>query len=115
MLIYIKILRRIDLKIALSEQQFNLFFFFENIWNTISFLVFWERNKKGKLGKNKLWLLLFFRKISTEAEYMQIIVICHLDLRSYDHFHNILRLFEVLPNPSFTTSETMLDYYLQTW
>ena len=28
------------------------------------------------------------------------------------HFHNVLRLFDVLPNYPFTTSETMLDYYL---
>ena len=30
----------------------------------------------------------------------------------YNHFHNILRLFDVLPNFPFTTSETMGDYYL---
>ena len=34
---------------------------------------------------------------------------------SYNHFHNILKLFKVLPNFPFTTSETMRDYYLQTW
>ena len=33
----------------------------------------------------------------------------------YNQFHNILRIFDVLPNFSFTTSETMCDYYLQTW
>ena len=27
----------------------------------------------------------------------------------YNHFHNILRLFDVLPNFSFTTSEMMRD------
>ena len=32
----------------------------------------------------------------------------------YNHFHNILRLFDVLPNFPFTISETMPDYYLQT-
>ena len=31
---------------------------------------------------------------------------------SYNQFHNILRLFDVLPNFPFTTSETMGDYYL---
>ena len=30
----------------------------------------------------------------------------------YNHFHNILRLFDVLPNFPFTTSEAMGDYYL---
>ena len=31
---------------------------------------------------------------------------------TYNKFHNILRLFDVLPNFPFTTSETMRDYYL---
>ena len=30
-------------------------------------------------------------------------------------FHNILRLFHVLPNSPITTNETMCDYYLKTW
>ena len=34
---------------------------------------------------------------------------------SYNQFHNILRLFDVLPNFPFTTSETMCDNYLQPW
>ena len=34
---------------------------------------------------------------------------------SYNHLHNILRIFDVLPNFPFTTSEPMRDYYLQTW
>ena len=29
---------------------------------------------------------------------------------AYNHFHNILRLFDVLPNFTFATSETMSDY-----
>ena len=32
--------------------------------------------------------------------------------KTINHFHNILRLFDVLPNFLFTTSETMHDYYL---
>ena len=31
---------------------------------------------------------------------------------TYNHFLNILRLFNVLTNFPFTTSETMRDYYL---
>ena len=34
---------------------------------------------------------------------------------TYNQFHNILRLFDVLPNFPFTTSETMGDCFLQTW
>ena len=33
-------------------------------------------------------------------------------LRIYNQFHNIFRLFDVLPNFPFTTRETMRDYYL---
>ena len=33
----------------------------------------------------------------------------------YNQFHNIMRLFDVLRNFSFTTSETMCDYYLYIW
>ena len=35
--------------------------------------------------------------------------------RVFNHSHNISRLFDVLPNFSFTTSEIMREYYLQTW
>ena len=31
---------------------------------------------------------------------------------TYNDFHNILRLFDVLPNFPFTTSETLGGYYL---
>ena len=34
---------------------------------------------------------------------------------TYNHFHDILRLFDVLPNFLFTISETMRNYYLYTW
>ena len=34
---------------------------------------------------------------------------------NYSHFHNNVRLFDVLPNFLFTTSETMGYYYLQAW
>ena len=34
---------------------------------------------------------------------------------SYNHFHNILRLFDFLPNFPVTKSETMGDYFLKTW
>ena len=33
-------------------------------------------------------------------------------LTFYNYFHNILRLFDVLPNFAITTSETIRDYYL---
>ena len=43
--------------------------------------------------------------------------ICQFQLKlgTYNHFHDILRLFDVLLNFPFTTSETIGDYYLQAW
>ena len=38
-----------------------------------------------------------------------------LSLSQLQQFHNIMRLFDVLSNFPFTTSETMGDYFLQTW
>ena len=32
-----------------------------------------------------------------------------------NHFHDILKHFDVLPNFILNTSKTMLDYYLQIW
>ena len=40
------------------------------------------------------------------------IIILKLKFGTYNYFHNILRLFDVLPNFAFTTSETMRNYYL---
>ena len=34
---------------------------------------------------------------------------------AHNQFHNILRLFGVLPNFPFITSKTMCDYHLYTW
>ena len=34
---------------------------------------------------------------------------------TYNQFHNIFRLFNVLPNFPFTRNETMSDHYLETW
>ena len=36
----------------------------------------------------------------------------HSAIESYNHFHNILILFDDLPNFPFTASETMRNYYL---
>ena len=33
-------------------------------------------------------------------------------LLTYNDFHNILSLFDILPNFTFPTSERMLDYYI---
>ena len=41
-----------------------------------------------------------------------LVSIAHPLRPTYNQFHNILRLFDVLPSFPFTTSETMGDYYL---
>ena len=35
--------------------------------------------------------------------------------KTFNHFHNILRLFDVLPNLPFNAYETMGDYCLKAW
>ena len=44
------------------------------------------------------------------ANQVQLLIFIALEI--YNHFHNILRFFDVLPNFSFTASETIDDYYL---
>ena len=54
--------------------------------------------------------LLFWYMLGLLGEYN---VRTHRELPSNsNHFNNILRLFDVLPNFLFTTSETMRDYYV---
>ena len=43
---------------------------------------------------------------------MLIEIALYSSLKTYNQFYNILRLFDVLPNFPFTTSETVGDYYL---
>ena len=50
----------------------------------------------------------FFLEISSKNQNFLL----KLNFRTYNQFHNILKLFDVLPNFIFTTSETMGDYYL---
>ena len=45
---------------------------------------------------------------------IEIIVKFHF-YGTYNQFHNILRLFDVLPIFPYTTNETMDHYYLQIW
>ena len=51
-----------------------------------------------------------------DSSYCKLVIpgrqeITQLQLASYNHFHNILRLFDDLLNITFTTSETMRDCY----
>ena len=46
--------------------------------------------------------------LSAKSHKMQLAI----NGETYIHFHNILILFDVLPNLLFTTGETMRDYYL---
>ena len=56
-----------------------------------------------------------FNFIGVFSQTFQIIFSDFTELNhviDYNHFHNILRLFNDLTNFCFTTSETMRDYYL---
>ena len=52
-----------------------------------------------------IYIMLFKYALNIYEDHRHISII-------YNHFHNILILFDVLPNFPFTTSETMRDYYL---
>ena len=68
---------------------------------TLESLVFWVKTtvRFRNLQINKI--------LNTDANRVFQIQF-HFD----NQFHNILRLFDVLPTFPFTTSETMGDYYL---
>ena len=58
------------------------------------------------INQNQLILLFFDNRGDTpwgiQGERVQF----------YKHFHYIMRIFNVLKNSAFTTSETICDYYL---
>ena len=65
----------------------------------------------------KLTMLTFWTKYARKG-YFQLktkkvnsIIEFRIFERGYNHFHNILRLFVVLPNFLFTIGETMRNYY----
>ena len=61
------------------------------------------KNKQKKKAKQKRNPWNIFVLIKREWSYF---------ILTYNQFHNVLRLFDVLPNLPFTTSEMMADYYL---
>ena len=123
--------------IVKRTQLENFFHHINNLHQNIKFTM--EEESNGELasfsdapGKNltlTCWLL--DNRLSSipeiaESHFFSIGIVqrCDTICRSlhsnshsiiYNHFHNILRLFDVLPNFPFTTSETMRDYYLYTW
>ena len=46
-------------------------------------------------------------------QFMSVAGFIRLNLESHNHFHNIFRVFDVLPSFPFTTSERMWENYLQ--
>ena len=58
-----------------------------------------------------MWRVAIVVKYVPVKEYKKTFI-KSLKIRAYNQFHNILRLFDVLPNFRFTTSEMMCDYYL---
>ena len=63
-------------------------------------------------GFKSIWtsveVLCYVEIIGSEMSFAK----AFFDERTYNHFHNILKLFDALPNSPFATSETMRDYYL---
>ena len=54
----------------------------------------------------------FFTIVAAMSSLYNKFITSWTSMFNYNHVHNILRLFDLLPNFPFTTSETMGDYYL---
>ena len=54
----------------------------------------------------------FARYFLSSTEKLDSVIEFRLLELVYNHFHNILRLFDISANFAFTTGETMRDYYL---
>ena len=65
-----------------------------------------KKNLTKQLDKAMVKLEYSFFKV------LQLHVFKGSEHSNYNHFHNTLRLFVILPNFPFITSETMRDYYL---
>ena len=74
----------------------------------------WDESNKIKKSQKHLWPWgvrpkNYIWAIWTQKRYQAI------SPEPYNHFQNILRLFDVLPDFPFAASETIRDYYLTTW
>ena len=67
-----------------------------------------SQKKKKKKSDHKIW---FVDRILKE-KYFILNIMLKIRQGDYHHFHNIFRLFDVLPNFPYTTSETMRNYCL---
>ena len=57
----------------------------------------------------------FVTTFVTSHFFLRIFLVPFVLPMPFNHFHTILRLFDVLPDFPFTASETMGDYYLKSW
>ena len=69
-------------------------------------LQYYSESRQGHLRSQRT------SKFEVLYMYSEILFLLH---SNYNHFDDILRLFDVLANFPFSTSEAMRDYYLQTW
>ena len=51
-----------------------------------------------------------FTEFQIGINISRMFLLCVQTELNYSHGHNIMRIFDVLPNFPFTTSETKLDY-----
>ena len=82
------------------------------------FLVTFLADLIFKLNQSGLYTTTFWTHIVFSVDFQYLYFRCLAFIRIfslttiYNQFYNMLRLFDVLPNFPFTTSETMCDYYL---
>ena len=97
--------KKVMLRIALGE-KYPYLEFFESVFSLIrtDYSVPLHVQSECRKIRNK--------KIPNTDFFHAVLSWVVIDLQGSNHFHNILRLFYVLPNFPFTTSETMHDHYL---
>ena len=72
-------------------------------------ILYFNGSTKLIISLNKLYAMKEEPLYEIESEGSNVVVYLR---NSYNHFHNILRLFDILTNFPFITSETMRDCYL---
>ena len=96
-----------------TAENFNLWFFVI-LNHYFQFFFFW-RKFWGRVCVGTRFLDFVTFPISDPKCLEAREAISMQNLSNYNHIHDILRLFDVLPSFPFITSETMHDYYLKTW
>ena len=92
----------------------NIYFFYRRIKKVIVIIII-SSSSSSIIIIIIIVVIIIIIIISIIMSYVFQLIMYFRFRTSYNHFHNILRLFDFLPNFPVTKSETMGDYFLKTW